>query len=236
MRAAAARRPRFPSRVSGTPDKLTGIKSTRPIVIPLQTSARPQRSITRVRPRFQVRACHPPQPAAVLVVRGNRARNQRTRARARLRLDGDRAVVVKRPAWIVGNLPHVSLWIGECTGCAAPVSATGGTNDAAAGALCLGQYGTHLFGRSHVVGEFDPGCAVTAERSPEPENHAAGLKEADLVIGLVSARPAERLVELTSTGKILDTERHQADALFHGHSIAATAPATRAFRGCRRRL
>jgi hypothetical protein len=131
---------------------------------------------------------------------------------------------VERPAWIVGNLPHVALWIGEGTGYAAPVSASGGTNDAAASALCLGQDGTHLFGRSYVVGEFDPGCAVTTERSPEPENHSAGLKEADLVIGLMSARPAERLVEPAGTGKVPDAERDQADALFHARSIAATVP------------
>ena len=88
-------------------------------------------------------------------------------------------------------------------------------------ALGLGQHGADFFGRSHVVGELDPGCAVTAERCPEAEDHSSGLEEADLVIGLVTPRPAERLVELAGAGKILDAERHQADALFHGHSIAA---------------
>jgi hypothetical protein len=61
---------------------------------------------------------------------------------------------------------------------------------------------------------------VTAERRPEPEDHRAGLKETNLLVGLASPRPPERFVEPTGTPEILDTERHQADALFHGQSIA----------------
>jgi hypothetical protein len=99
-------------------------------------------------------------------------------------------------------------------------------------ALGLGQHGADLFGRSHVVGELDPGCAVTAERCPEAEDHSSGLEEADLVIGLVTPRPAERLVELAGAGKILHAERHQADALFHGHSIAAHPEVTPGVTAC----
>jgi hypothetical protein len=50
-------------------------------------------------------------------------------------------------------------------------------------------------GRSDVVGELDAGRAVTAERCPQPEDHAAGLEEAHLVVELLRAAPAHRLVE-----------------------------------------
>ncbi|MDX6669244.1 MAG: hypothetical protein QOK04_2624 [Solirubrobacteraceae bacterium] len=82
------------------------------------------------------------------------------------------------------------------------------------------------------MGELDPGRAVTAQRCPEREHHSGGLAEADLVIGLVSPRPAESLVELPDAGKILDAERHQADALFHSHSIAAHPEVTLGVMAC----
>jgi len=65
------------------------------------------------------------------------------------------------------------------------------------------------------VGELDPRRTVAAERRPQPEHEAAGLEEADLVVGLPAVAPAERLVEGAGTGEIGDAERHEAEALFH---------------------
>src|SRR6516165_6655939 len=67
--------------------------------------------------------------------------------------------------------------------------------------------------------DFDPGGAVAAERGPQPEDHAARLIEAHLVVGLLSALPAKRLVEGACPGEVGDAERHQAYPLFHDHSI-----------------
>jgi hypothetical protein len=54
------------------------------------------------------------------------------------------------------------------------------------------------------VGEFDPGSAVTTERCPQSEDHSPGLKEVDLIVGLLRVVPAERLVERMGSGKIGD--------------------------------
>jgi hypothetical protein len=64
---------------------------------------------------------------------------------------------------------------------------------------------------------------VTAERCPQSEDHPAGLKEADLVIGLLCVVPAERLTERTGSDKIGDAKRHKADALVHAEIIADSA-------------
>jgi hypothetical protein len=57
--------------------------------------------------------------------------------------------------------------------------------------------------------------AVAAERGPQSEDHSSGLEEADLVIGLLGARPAERLVERSSPAEVGDAQGDQTDALFH---------------------
>ncbi len=64
MRAAAARRPRFPNSVSGTPDRSTGIEPTMLIVMPLPRAR--SHSIDRpARTRFRVRTRHSTRLAAV---------------------------------------------------------------------------------------------------------------------------------------------------------------------------
>jgi hypothetical protein len=71
------------------------------------------------------------------------------------------------------------------------------------------------------VRELNPGGAVAAERGPQPEDHSAGLEEADLVIGLPGPAPAERFVKGARTGQVGDAERHQADPLFHGRGSSS---------------
>jgi hypothetical protein len=73
------------------------------------------------------------------------------------------------------------------------------------------------------VGGLDPESAVTAERRPQAEDHPAGLEEADLIIGLLGAAPAERLVERPGSVKIGDAKRHQADALIYAEIIVNAA-------------
>ena len=70
------------------------------------------------------------------------------------------------------------------------------------------------------MGELDARRAVAAERGPEAEGHPAGLEEADLVVGLLGAAPAERLVEGAGAGEVGHAEGHQTDALVHGDTIA----------------
>jgi hypothetical protein len=70
------------------------------------------------------------------------------------------------------------------------------------------------------VGEFNPGSAVTTERCPQSEDHSPGLKDVDLIVGLLRVVPAERLVKRTGSGKIGDAKRHEADALVHQEIIA----------------
>src|SRR5262249_46339284 len=52
---------------------------------------------------------------------------------------------------------------------------------------------------------------------PQPEDHSAGLEEADFVVGLLGPAPAERFVEGARPGEVGDAERHQADPLVHCH-------------------
>src|SRR5258708_123803 len=47
-----------------------------------------------------------------------------------------------------------------------PSGRSGRPDDRASGALRFGEQGAHGFGRAHIVGELDPGGAVTAERGP----------------------------------------------------------------------
>src|SRR6266571_1538470 len=144
------------------------------------------------------------------------------------RLDADGPVRTECPAGIVGDLPHIAVGIGECPCRAAPLGAGRRPNDGGTCPPGFGQYGADLLGRADVVGELDPGSAVTPERRPQAEDHPAGLEEADLIIGLLGAAPAERLVERPGPGKVGDTERHQADALIHAEIIADAASSSAA--------
>lgn len=139
------------------------------------------------------------------------------------RLDSHAAVVAECPAGIVRDLPHIAVGVGEGAGRTAPFRQGGRAQDGTTCPFGLGQYAAHLLGRADVVGEFDPGCTVTAERCPQAEDHSPGLKEADLVVGLLCVVPAERLIERTGSGKIGDAKRHNADALVHAEIIADAA-------------
>jgi len=135
-------------------------------------------------------------------------------------LDPDGAVRIECPVGIVRDLPDVTLGIGKGTGGTAPLRPGGRPEDGAACLLGFGQDSADLVGRAHVEGELDAGSTVTAERGPQAENHAAGLKEAHLIVRLLRIAPAERLIERTSSGEIGDAKCHKADALVHAEIIA----------------
>ena len=45
------------------------------------------------------------------------------------------------------------------------------------------------------MGQLDPWGAMATQRSPQPKDHPARLKERNLVVGLLRATPSQRLVE-----------------------------------------
>jgi hypothetical protein len=61
---------------------------------------------------------------------------------------------------------------------------------------------------------------VAAERRPEPQDHATSLEKADLLVGLLCAAPAHRLIKRSGPGQIGDVKGYQTDALLHLASIA----------------
>src|SRR5688500_6036315 len=73
---------------------------------------------------------------------------------------------------------------------------------------------------SNILREFDTGCALAPERSPEPQDHATSLEEADLLVRLLCAAPAHRLIKGSGPGQIADAKGYQTDALLHLASIA----------------
>src|SRR5688500_8173538 len=73
---------------------------------------------------------------------------------------------------------------------------------------------------SNILREFDTGCAVAPERSPEPQDHATSLEEADLLVRLLCAAPPHRLIKGSGPGQIADAKGYQTDALLHLASIA----------------
>src|SRR5688500_14423555 len=73
---------------------------------------------------------------------------------------------------------------------------------------------------SNILREFDTGCALAPERSPEPQDHATSLEEADLPVRLLCAAPAHRLIKGSGPGQIADAKGYQTDALLHLASIA----------------
>jgi hypothetical protein len=123
----------------------------------------------------------------------------------------------------VRDLPDIPLRVGECTRCATPEGLLGRALDRAAGALRLRQNFGHLLRRADVVGELDPWCAVTAELGPQAEHHAASLEEADVVIWLLGARPAERLVERAGAGEVSYPKRDKTDPLLQAIAILCRA-------------
>lgn len=107
------------------------------------------------------------------------------------RLDFHGSALVDRPAGIVGDLPHVAFGIGERPGDTTPVRTGGRAYDRATRSLGLCQDGLDLLGGANIVRQLDPGGTVAAKRSPESEHHPARLKEADLVVRLLSSAPPE---------------------------------------------
>jgi hypothetical protein len=70
------------------------------------------------------------------------------------------------------------------------------------------------------MGQLDSGGTVAAERGPQSEDHAAGLVERHLIVGLLSAGPAECLVEGSRSAKVPNPKRDHRDPLFHLPSMA----------------
>jgi hypothetical protein len=123
----------------------------------------------------------------------------------------------------VRDLPHIAVGIGEGPRRTAPLRAGGRAQNRTISPFGLGQDGADLLGRADIVGELDSGSTVTAKRCPQSECHPAGLKEADLIVGLLYVVPAERLIERTGSGKIGDAKRHKADALVYQEITADAA-------------
>jgi hypothetical protein len=98
-----------------------------------------------------------------------------------------------------------------------------------AGLLGLGKYYRNLFGGSNILREFDTGCAVAPERGPEPQDHATSLEEADLLVRLLCAAPAHRLIQGSGPGQIADANGYQTDALLH---LAASQSTTNCVATC----
>jgi hypothetical protein len=69
------------------------------------------------------------------------------------------------------------------------------------GLLGLGKYYRDLFGGSNIMCEFYAGHAVAPELRPEPQDHAACLEEADLLVRLLCAVPAHRLIKRSACGR-----------------------------------
>ena len=134
--------------------------------------------------------------------------------------DTDGPVIGDRPAWVVRDFPNVTIRVGEGPGHASPLGACRRPHDLPAGPLSLGKYCRDLFGGSNILRQFDAGCAVPPECCPEPQDHAASLEEADLLVRLLSAVPAHRLIKGSGTGQIGDAKGYQTDSLLHLASIA----------------
>src|SRR5215217_8134993 len=109
--------------------------------------------------------------------------------------DTDGPVIGDGPARVVGDFPHVAIGVGEGSGRAAPLGACRRPHDLPAGLLSLGQYYGDLICGSNIVRKLYAGCPVAPKCRPEPQNHAANLEEADLLVRLLSAVPAHRLIE-----------------------------------------
>src|SRR4051812_31863287 len=96
--------------------------------------------------------------------------------------------------------------------------------DGSAGGPGLFNQLVHLLAGPRAVGEgrATPAAAVgdgtvlcELGAIPEGEDHAARLEEGHVVVGCGTRLPAECLVELLRPVEVGDSERDQADALFH---------------------
>src|SRR5215216_4315572 len=109
--------------------------------------------------------------------------------------DTDGSVLGDGPARVVRDFPHVAIKVGEGSRHAAPLGACRRPHNIPAGLLGLGKYYRNFFGGSNILRKFDTGCAVAPERSPEPQDHATSLEEADLLVRLLCTGPAHRLIK-----------------------------------------
>src|SRR5215203_1886521 len=129
--------------------------------------------------------------------------------------DADGPVVGDRPARVVRDFPHVAIGVGEGSGHAAPLGACRRPHDLPAGLLSLGKYCSDLIWGSNIVRKLYAGCAVAPKCRPEFQNHTASLKEADLLVRLLCAVPAHRLIKGSGPVQIGDAKGYQTDALLH---------------------
>src|SRR5581483_3229209 len=111
---------------------------------------------------------------------------------------------------------------------AAPDGVRARPDDRAAGALRVGEDRVDVLRAAHVVRQLDAGRPMAAEGGPQAENHAARLKEADLVIGLLRTAPPHRLIEGSRAREVGHSEGDQADARFHTANDREARARTRA--------
>src|SRR5262249_21869566 len=135
-----------------------------------------------------------------------------------------RAVLFERPARVVSDLPGVAVRVDEDPRVAAPEGLAGLAADGRTGLAGLLDHLVDLVGGPSVVGERDSAPAAAVRDGavlgqlcsiPEPDDHAAGLEEDDVVALLRACLPAESLVELAGACEVRDTERDESEPLFH---------------------
>ena len=120
----------------------------------------------------------------------------------------------------MGDLPHVAIRVGKGARRASPRRQRCRADDCCARTLGIVERGTDFVGRVDVVSEFNARRAMTAKGRPKRKHHPAGLKKANLIVGLFATAPSERLVEISGGRKVVDPERDCADALFHRRIVA----------------
>ena len=112
--------------------------------------------------------------------------SDRQRALYSIHLDVDRAVRIERPARIVRHLPDVSIRIDKRSGCAAPFGYGCRPDDRTSGSFGFLEHLGYFCNRTHIVGQLDSRSTMTTESRPQAKDHPAGLKEAHIIIGLLS--------------------------------------------------
>ena len=133
---------------------------------------------------------------------------------------------------VVGDLPRVALGVDHHRGVAAPEGLLGLATDRGARRACLLGGRVDLLARAEVQRQRDPAPAgrvlhatVRGELGavPEREHHVARLEEDDVVAGLGSGLPAERLVEAARAGELARAESDRIYPLFHAAQSEAAA-------------
>src|SRR4029077_20672154 len=134
------------------------------------------------------------------------------------------AALLDCPVGMVCDLPRVAVGIDEDPRVAAPEGLARLAPNAGGGLAGLLDHLVDLVGRARGVGEGDSAPdAPRGDRAvlgqldavPEGNHHAPRLEEDTVVSLLCAALPAERLIELAGAGQVRDSERDQAETLFH---------------------